>query len=248
MSEPPGGEDLPTWDDLATWWRTTFTNGVDIEYEMQILPLAVDLLRGSARVLDVGTGEGQLARRLAGMVPAPYLVAGVDPAGRQLANATEQAGGPAYLRGTGECLPFPDSSFDAVVCCLVIEHASEPEAVLREIARVLARRGRFLLIVNHPVVQGLGSGLVDDTILDERYWRIGPYLDEVLIVEEVDKGIKVSFAHRPLSRYINTLAEEGLCLTRMEEPAPPFEFLTGSVDLDLERSMPRLCAMVFERH
>jgi SAM-dependent methyltransferase len=233
---------------LAPWWKATFTNGADVEYEMQILPLAVELLRGSARVLDVGTGEGQLARRLADMVPAPFMVVGVDPAEKQLANAVTQAGGPSYLRATGESLPFSDRSFDSVVCCLAIEHAREPETVLREIARTVAHGGRFLLIINHPVVQGLGSGLIDDTILHERYWRIGPYLDEMLIVEEVDRGIKVSFSHRPLSRYINTLTAEGLCLARMEEPAPPFEFLAGSIDLDLERAMPRLCVMVFERH
>jgi SAM-dependent methyltransferase len=248
VSELADGSELPTWDDLAPWWKATFTNGADVEYEMQILPLAVELLRGSARVLDVGTGEGQLARRLADMLPAPYLVVGVDPAGKQLANAAAQGGGPAYMRATGEFLPFSDGSFDSAVCCLAIEHALDPESVLREIARTIAPKGRFLLIINHPVVQGLGSGLIDDTILDERYWRIGPYLDEMLIVEEVDKGVRVSFAHRPLSRYINTLTAEGLCLTRMEEPAPPFEFLTGSVDVDLERAMPRLCLMMFERH
>jgi SAM-dependent methyltransferase len=248
LSELADGSPLPTWDDLAPWWRATFTNGADVEYELQILPLAVELLRGSARVLDVGTGEGQLARRLADMVPSPYLVAGLDPAAGQLANAVEQAGGPTYLRGRGEEMPFSDGSFDAVVCCLAIEHTGDPKGVLREMARVLVPGGQLLLIINHPVVQGLGSGLVDDAILGERYWRIGPYLNEMLIVEEVDKGVKVSFEHRPLSAYINTLTKEGLCLVRLEEPPPPYEFLTGSVDVELERAMPRLCALLFRRH
>jgi hypothetical protein len=66
-------------------------------------------------------------------------------------------------------------------------------------------------------------------------------------LEQVDKGVNVAFAHRPLSRYINPLAELGLFLTRMEEPEPPFEFLCGSIDMEFERAMPRLCVMVFER-
>ena len=52
------------WDRHANWWRETFTNGADLEYELQILPLAESHLEGAARVLDLGSGEGQLARRL----------------------------------------------------------------------------------------------------------------------------------------------------------------------------------------
>jgi SAM-dependent methyltransferase len=269
----------PGWDELAPWWRETFTHGADLEYEHQILPLAVQHLAGRRRLLDLGTGEGQLARRLmaaggadasdnasaaaagragtdraAGarsVLPrddsAPEIVVGLDSSAAQLANARAEGGGPQWVRGNGEFLPFANASFDAVVCCLVIEHATDPDALLAEVARVLGERGRFLLLINHPIVQGPGSGLVDDAILGERYWRIGPYLPERVDVEQVDKGVNVSFAHRPLSRYLNPLADLGLFLTRMDEPEPPFEFLCGSIDMEFERAMPRLCVMVFER-
>lgn len=242
-----GASRTPTWDELATWWRQTFTHGADAEYELQILPLAVSHMAGARRVLDLGTGEGQLARRLAATSAGSQIVVGLDSSAAQLVNARAEAGGPAFVQATGEQLPFPASSFDGVVCCLVIEHTSEPDRVLGEAARVLAPGGRFLLLINHPIVQGPSSGLVDDAILGERYWRIGPYLRETRNVEQVDLGVRVLFAHRPLSRYINPLAELGLYLVRMEEPAPPREFLDGSVDVELELAMPRLCLMLFER-
>jgi SAM-dependent methyltransferase len=235
------------WDELSVWWRATFANGADLEYELQILPLAVEHLSGCDRILDVGTGEGQLARRLARAEPQPSLVIGIDPFWRQLANAAEQGGGPLYLRGRGEQLPLASGAFDGIVCCLVIEHADDPEAVLAEMARALAPGGRLLLLVNHPVVQGPGSGFVDDVVLEERYWRIGPYLTEQVVVEEVDPGVPVRFAHRPLSGYVNPLCDAGLVLTRLEEPTPPIEFLTDSLDLELELAMPRLCLMRFEK-
>jgi SAM-dependent methyltransferase len=248
MSDLGEGRPAPTdWDALSTWWLETFANGADVEYEQQILPLAAEMLAGSRRILDVGTGEGQLARRLAGGTPGPELVVGIDPFARQVANARRQGGGPVYLRARGEALPFAGRSFDAVVCCLVIEHADDTDEMLEEMARVLAPGGRLLLLVNHPVLQAPGSGLVDDRVLDEHYWRIGPYLTEEVTIEDVDPGVPVRFTHRPLSGYINPLCEAGLVLTRLEEPAPPFEFLTDSLDLALERAMPRLCVMRFDR-
>jgi len=174
-------------------------------------------------------------------------VVGADPFPAQLANAVGQGGGPLYVQARGENLPFARASFDGIVCCLVIEHADDPDLVLAEMARLLAPGGRLVLLINHPVVQGPGSGFVDDVILGERYWRIGPYLSEHVVVEEVDPGVPVRFAHRPLSRYVNPLCEAGLVLTRLEEPEPPIEFLSDSLDLDLERAMPRLCVMRFER-
>ncbi|MFZ0173772.1 MAG: class I SAM-dependent methyltransferase [Acidimicrobiales bacterium] len=239
---------LPSWDELAPWWKATFTHGADLEYEHQILPLATAHLAGRRRVLDLGTGEGQLARRLAAdRTDTGAIVVGLDSSSRQLANARAEGGGPQWVQALGEGLPFAAESFDAVVCCLVIEHAADPDALLAEVARVVGEGGRFLLLINHPIVQGPGSGLVDDAILGERYWRIGRYLPETRNVEQVDNGIHVAFAHRPLSRYINPLAELGMFLVRIEEPEPPFEFLCGSIDMEFERAMPRLCVMVFER-
>jgi SAM-dependent methyltransferase len=254
-----GSED--PWERHATWWRETFTNGADLEYELQILPLAASHLQGATRVLDLGSGEGHLSRRVAGEAGGRGLVVGLEPSAAQLAGALgkepgklargARAGGastrPSYVRGVGERLPFRDGSFDAVVCCLVIEHAVDPDAVLAEAVRVLAVGGRFVLLVNHPMFQGSGSGFVDDQILGEHYWRVGPYLREDVVMEEVDPGVRLPFAHRPVSRYVNPVTALGCVLTRLEEPEPPLEFLEGSVDLELESAIPRLLLMRFER-
>jgi SAM-dependent methyltransferase len=235
------------WDRHAKWWRETFTTGADLEYELQILPLAQSHLEGASRVLDLGSGEGHLARRLVRASSEREIVVGLEPSAAQLASAIDQAGGPVYVRGVGECLPFRDGSFDGVVCCLVIEHSFDPDALLAEAVRVLAPGGRFVLLVNHPMFQGTGSGFVDDQIMGEHYWRVGPYLVEETVSEEVDPGIWLPFAHRPLSRYINPVTALGCVLTRLEEPVPPLAFLEGSIDLELESAIPRLLLLRFER-
>ncbi len=233
------------WDALAPWWKETFTGGADPEYALEIVPIAAETLAGCRRVLDLGCGEGQVARALAAAEQGRQIV-GLDPSAGQLENARAAGGPPRYVQGAGEALPFARGAFDGVVCCLAIEHADDVDAVLAEVARVLEVGGRFVLLINHPLFQGPGSGIVDDRILDETYWRVGPYLTEQRGPEEVDPGVEVVFAHRPLSRYLNPLAALDLLLVEMREPPPRRELLAGSPDPDLEAAIPRLCALVFE--
>ncbi|MGB9111685.1 MAG: class I SAM-dependent methyltransferase, partial [Acidimicrobiales bacterium] len=241
----PESASADVWDANATWWKETFTDGADQEYEVEILPLVASELSGCRRIVDIGCGEGQVARRLAN---GDARVVGVDPSSAQLKNALGAPGHSiAYVQALGEKLPLASGSVDGVVCCLVIEHALDADVVLAEAARVLAPGGRFLLVVNHPAFQGPGSGFVDDQILDERYWRVGPYLKEQWVVENVDSSVSLGFSHRPLSRYVNPAIDAGLVLTRLIEPAPERDLLDGSTDPDFEMTIPRLCAMRFAR-
>jgi len=148
-----------------------------------------------------------------------------------------------------ESLPFDDASFDAVVCCLVFEHIDAVDEALAEVARVLRPGGRFIFCLNHPLLQTPGSGWIDDQILDppEQYWRIGPYLIEQATIEEVEKDVFIRFVHRPLSRYINAMADSGLALERMIEPAPPQGFIERAPEYTEVTTIPRLLTLVARR-
>jgi SAM-dependent methyltransferase len=235
------------WERHAAWWQAEFTRGADVEYEEQILPLALRHLAGAARVLDLGCGEGQIARLMA--VEGARRVVGVDASAAQIAEAGRRGGGPAYARADAVRLPMAAGSFDAVVTCLVLEHVADLDAALDEVARVLRRGGRFVIFVNHPLFQTPGSGWIDDRILDppEQYWRVGPYLPEAVSVEEVDAGVQLPFFHRPLSRYVNALADRGLFLDRMVEPPPPPGFLARATAYGDAATIPRLLLLRAER-
>jgi SAM-dependent methyltransferase len=238
--------DADLWERHAAWWQEGFTDGADAEYEEQILPLLATNLQGAARVLDVGCGEGQVGRRAAGL-SGVELVVGADPTWAQVKAAAERGGGVTVTRAVAAGLPFDNDSFDAVVACLVFEHIDELDEAIAEVSRVLAVGGRFLLLLNHPLLQAPGSGWIDDTILDEQYWRIGPYLPDDSRLEEVEKDVWIRFIHRPLSRYINALAEVGLYLTRMEEPAPPPGFLDRAREYGEAATIPRLLVLRTEK-
>ena len=121
--------------------------------------------------------------------------------------------------------------------------------LLGEINRVLAPGGRFVFMLNHPLLQTPGSGWIDDHILEppEQYWRIGPYLTESTQVEEVQKDVFIPFVHRPLSRYINAIVDAGLTLVRMIEPSPPPGFLARAAAYEDAATIPRLLVLVAER-
>lgn len=228
------------WEVNASWWIDGFTEGADPEYVEQILPMAAREIEGADRVLDVGCGDGQISR-LAASLGASRVI-GIDPTWNQVRVAVERGGGPVYARSAAAALPFASASFDAVVACLVFEHIRDVDAAISEAARVLRPGGRFCFFLNHPLLQTPGSGWIDDQILDppEQYWRIGPYLVEDESLQEVEKDVFIPFIHRPLGRYINTLARHGLFLELFEEPAPPPGFLARAAEYEAAASIPRL--------
>jgi len=233
------------WEAKAEWWRDTFAAGDDPEYVEQILPLAREHLAGARRVLDVGTGEGQIARAAAEV--GVEDVTGVDGSVAMLAEAVARGGGPRYLRADVRALPFADGSFDAVSLCLVLEHVADLAQAVDEIARVVRTGGRFLFFLNHPLMQTPNSGWIDDHILEEQYWRIGPYLVEDTTMEEVEPGVVIPFVHRPLSTYVNLLAARGLFVTRMMEPAPPPGFIAMAQEYSDAATIPRLLFLRCEK-
>lgn len=225
------------WNQHAGWWQREYSAGADPEYEEQILPLVARHLRRARRVLDVGCGEGQVARRIARLGAE---VVGLDPTSSQVSTARDRAGGPRYARARGEALPCRSGAFDAVVLCLALEHVDAFEAVICEVARVLEPGGRFVLLLCHPLLQAPGSGWIDDQIVGEHYWRIGAYLGDETVVDNVAPGVDLVFIHRPLSRYVHAMGETGLLIEDMEEPSPPAGFLADTWGYAEAATIPRV--------
>jgi len=231
--------DPDLWEEHAAWWIAEFTDGADPEYEEQILPLAAAELAGFDRILDVGCGDGQISRLLAS---TGATVVGVDPTWNQIRIAGERGGGAMYARSGAAELPFADGSFDAIVACLVFEHIDQVDEAIAEVARVLRPGGQFSFFLNHPLLQTPGTGWIDDHTIEppEKYMRLGPYLPEQAFVEQVERGVFIRFIHRPLSRYLNALADSGLLLAQMLEPAPPPGFIARAAEYGESAEYPRL--------
>ena len=97
-----------------------------------------------------------------------------------------------------------------------------------------------MLLLAHPLLQAPGGAWIDDRILNEHYWRIGSYLREETIVDNVAPGVDFVFIHRPLSRYVHAMGEAGLLIDDMEEPAPPTQFLADTWGYAEADTIPRV--------
>lgn len=139
---------------------STFTRA-SAAYERVMLPAvfgpwAQDLLDTVAvtpgmRVLDVACGTGVVARLAVSRVGPTGQVVGVDSNEAMLAVAREQPlpsrTEVEWRQGDATKLPFPDATFDAVLCQQGLQYLTDRIAALREMKRTLKSGGRLGLSV-----------------------------------------------------------------------------------------------------
>lgn len=122
------------------------------------LPLARDLLgqvelSPGARVLDVGCGTGVVARLAAERVGPRGRVVGLDVNPGMLAVAaavTAPADTVRWQEASGDAIPYPDGSYDVVLCQLSLQFMPDRMRALSEMYRVLVPGGHLVLNVPGP--------------------------------------------------------------------------------------------------
>ncbi|MEU7138788.1 class I SAM-dependent methyltransferase [Nocardia sp. NPDC046473] len=123
--------------------------------------LLAEMLRPLAfeRVLDVATGTGAAAA-VAAKVGVRATIVGVDSSVEMLRQARANADGRQanLVVALIEELPFPDGTFDLVMCTRALHHVERPDIVVAEMARVVRPGGQVIVADN---VTGL-SGAAHD--------------------------------------------------------------------------------------
>jgi ubiquinone/menaquinone biosynthesis C-methylase UbiE len=123
-----------------------YLNAIDDTLVEQALALGMR----SGVLLDVGTGPGNIPRKLLRRSPALHVV-GVDlspamiRAAREAARREGLAPRASFLLADAARLPFAAASFDSVISNSLLHHLTQPAAVFDEMARVVKPGGRILL-------------------------------------------------------------------------------------------------------
>jgi demethylmenaquinone methyltransferase/2-methoxy-6-polyprenyl-1,4-benzoquinol methylase len=115
------------------WMGSTLSFGQDPRWRRYLVG-RIEAPEG-ARILDVASGTGLVARALAAR---GYRVTGLDASEPMLGY-----GAPAGPRvvGRAESLPFSDAAFDALTFTYLLRYVDDPAATLAELARVLKPGG-----------------------------------------------------------------------------------------------------------
>jgi len=136
-----GDAEAAAYDELDRLWGDVIFQG--------FAESAVRMGVRQGRVLDVGTGSGRIAIRLARLNPA-FDIEAIDLSRSMLelgrANAArEGVRNLKFLPGDAKQIPYEDDAFDLVICHQLLHQLPDPVVALREIDRVVKPQGAILV-------------------------------------------------------------------------------------------------------
>jgi ubiquinone/menaquinone biosynthesis C-methylase UbiE/uncharacterized protein YbaR (Trm112 family) len=118
-------------------------------FHQQSVESMAGMVRLDGLVLDNGCGNGFLADVCRDLAPAARWV-GIDISNGMLAKARRHH--PRLVRGDSTRLPFADQTFDTIFARSLLHHLPDPEAGVREMARVLKPGGELVVLDTHKTL------------------------------------------------------------------------------------------------
>jgi len=225
-SAPDAGAPRETsWERVATWYDGWVGDRGSAYHRELAIPAVLDLLqpgRGE-RILDVGGGQGVLAPAL---VEAGAEVTVVDASARLIAAAKRRHArlrGARFVVGDARRLPalseLDAAAHDAATFLLSIQDMDPLDDVLAALDWALAPASRVVILMTHPAFrQPRHSGWGFDEGRKLTYRRVDAYLGEMAVpMKSLGGGLPTRAFHRPISTYVNALAEIGFAIDAMLE-------------------------------
>ena len=224
-ASPRGAPAETSWDRVAAWYDGWVGDGGSAYHRELAIPATLDLLgpRPGDRILDVGGGQGVLA---APLVQAGASVTVVDASAKLIAAAKRRHGrlrGATFLLGDARRLPavvgLEAGAYDGATFVLSIQDMDPLEDVVRGIDWALAPTSRVVLLMTHPAFrQARHSGWGFDEGRKLTYRRVDAYLGELAVpMKSLGGGLPTRSFHRPISTYVNALADAGFLTDAMLE-------------------------------
>jgi SAM-dependent methyltransferase len=198
----------------AEWTRWAREPGHDSYWRVHRDRFLELLPRPGRLTLDVGCGEGRLARDLKerghsvrAFDASPALVEAARSADPSLDVAKADAG----------ALPLEDGASDLVVSFMVLMNVDDLGSVVSEAARVLEPGGHFCIAITHPInTAGEFEAREPDSpfVIRESYFE--PHRNDLRAERG---GLTMTFVdlHRPLQAYAEALEQSGFLIERIRE-------------------------------
>jgi SAM-dependent methyltransferase len=182
-----------------------------------------------ADVLEIGCGDGTLARWLADQGARHVL--GIDPSRRMLAIAATRGNSRVRLcQASAESFALAPGSIDLVVSSLALHYVADYRQLVQRCAGWLRPGGHLVYSMEHPICTARDPMTGWHECGRERHWPVDNYADETPRLQSWLGG-QVTKHHRRLTTLINAILAAGLRLSAIDEPYPDRSTLATRPDL-----------------
>lgn len=211
-----------SWQKVSGWY-SKIVNKEGHYHQNLIIPKSLALLSfdKSSSLLDIGCGEGVLARR----IPKDVYYQGIDLASSLVVIAKNQDKNPLHhyiVSDATKPLPIEKTDFTHAALILSLQNISAPNLVFQNASKRLIKNGQLLIVLNHPyfrIPRLTGWGI--DEKNKTQYRRISKYLTPIKIPINMHPGERNSEMtwsfHFPLEKYSGFLKDSGFVIEKIEE-------------------------------
>jgi SAM-dependent methyltransferase len=206
------------WDqEAASWIRWAREPGHDTYWRFHAAPFLEVVPPPGRLTLDLGAGEGRVARDLRAR---GHRVLELDGS-FAMATASASAGGNAVVADLAS-LPIVTGSADLVVAFMSLQDVDDMPRAIAEARRVLGAGGCLVLAIVHPI--NSAGGFEGDRSVGQPFVIRESYFARRRCAEDIERdGLRMRFTseHRSLEAYARALEAAGFVIEALREVTEP---------------------------
>ena len=209
--------------------------------EMLEMPTTLRLLGNikGKRILDLGCGPGIYAKIL---FQKGALIKGTDISDKEVEIARRENPQIEFSIGNAENMIYQNGEFDIVLATLVLEYFKDWSKILREIRRVLKKKGLFIFSMGNPVSNCIRINSKKRAELRREYFK------EAKTKSKWWRRVYMTWYHKTYGTIIRLLIKSGFELVNYEDCKPikkakklfPMEYTETT-------SLPYFCTWVWRK-
>lgn len=208
------------WDSSESWYTSCVGEKGHYYHQAVVLPNALRLLGKIESLLDLGCGQGVLARHLNETID----YCGVDLSKSLVDSAKKLCKGRNFIVADAtESLPVEKKDFHAAAMILSLQNMENGSGAIRSAGEHVRKGGKLLIVLNHPCFRiPRQSGWGIDEQMKLQYRRVNTYMSTQKIPIQTNPGKGENSAttfsyHHPLTDYTKWLQNEKFSIRSIEE-------------------------------